>query len=60
MTSTAEAQYAAACFGNYVVNETITSQVSNGNLPSVSESALFKAKKKLFFSSVIISFLFIE
>jgi 3-phytase len=30
--STAEAQYAAVCFGKYVVNGSITSQVSNGNL----------------------------
>ncbi|CAF1096315.1 unnamed protein product [Rotaria sp. Silwood1] len=30
--STAKAQYATACFGNYVVNEPITSQAANGNL----------------------------
>ena len=32
VNSAAKAQYAAACFGNYVVNGTISSQVSNGNL----------------------------
>jgi 3-phytase len=56
MTSTADAQYSAACFGNYV----ISSQVSNGNLPSVSKSTLFKTKKWLFLCSLIISFFFVE